>query len=182
MLAELVQEEGGAILCAEQMCGTSCAVEPGASGQPRTAGAGKELSFEHQEIRRPASKQQCSHQHGVAEQHKRQQLPQNLEEVDCKGVRHRSPQYCSAGRLSGDGCSRAAPCSVQRKTRRIEWVFPSRIVELCFREKPLCSGELTATHPSKKVVNYWGLSVTLDLCKLVQVFAGLPSCAVLTRS
>lgn len=120
MLAELVQEEGAAILCAEQMCGTSCAVEPGASGQPRTAGAGNKLSFEHQEIRRPASQQERSHQHGVAEQHKRQQLPQHLEEVDGKGVRHRSLQHRDAGRVSGDGCSRAPPHSVLRKTRRIE--------------------------------------------------------------
>ncbi|XP_032303678.1 uncharacterized protein LOC107321203 isoform X2 [Coturnix japonica] len=90
-------EEGAAILCAEQMHGTSCAVEAGASGQPRIAGAGKELSFEHQEIRGPSGEQQGSHQHRVAEQHKRQQLPQHLEEVDGKGVRHRSPQHRGAG-------------------------------------------------------------------------------------
>lgn len=120
MLAELVQEEGAAILCTEQMCGTSCVVEPGTSGQPRTAGAPNKLSFKHQEICRPASQQQRSHQHGVAEQHKCQQLPQHLEEVDDKGIRHRSPQHCGAGRVSGDGCSRAPPHSVQRKTRRIE--------------------------------------------------------------
>lgn len=70
-------------------------VEPVASGQPVAAGAEEQLSFKHQEIRRPASEQQRPDQHGVTEQHKGQQLLQHLEEVDGEGVRHgSSPQCC----------------------------------------------------------------------------------------
>lgn len=55
------------------------------------AGAGAEPSFQHHEVGGPASQQQRPEQHRVAEQHKGQQLPQHLEEVDGEGVRHGSP-------------------------------------------------------------------------------------------
>ncbi|KAL2298339.1 hypothetical protein Nmel_015333, partial [Mimus melanotis] len=73
----------------------SCAVELGASGKPvgaeAGAGSGAEPSFQHHEVGGPASQQQRPEQHRVAEQHKGQQLPQHLEEVDGKGIRHGSP-------------------------------------------------------------------------------------------
>lgn len=55
------------------------------------AGAGAGPSFQHHEVGGPASQQQRPEQHRVAEQHKGQQLPQHLEEVDGEGVRHGSP-------------------------------------------------------------------------------------------
>nr|XP_041575214.1 uncharacterized protein LOC121470751 [Taeniopygia guttata] len=79
----------------------SCAMELGASGKAAGAGAGAEPSFEHQEVGGPAGQQQRPEQHRVAEQHKGQQLPQHLEEVDGEGVRHGSPGSLGL----------AAPCS-----------------------------------------------------------------------
>lgn len=76
-------------------------MEPGASGKAAGAGAGAEPSFEHQEVGGPAGQQQGPEQHRVAEQHKGQQLPQHLEEVDGEGVRHGSPGFLGL----------AAPCS-----------------------------------------------------------------------
>lgn len=76
-------------------------MEPGASGKAAGAGAEAEPSFEHQEVGGPAGQQQRPEQHRVAEQHKGQQLPQHLEEVDGEGVRHGSPGSLGL----------AAPCS-----------------------------------------------------------------------
>lgn len=151
-------------------------VEPDALGQSVAARAEGEQSFKHEEVCRPAGEQQCSNQHCVAEQHEGQQLPQDLEEVDGKGVRHGSPQHHGAGRMSGAGCCLVLLCSVWRRSKGIECVFPRRMVWLCCREKWLSSGGLTATQPPKQVANYQSVSVRLVLCELVQTFPGLPSC------
>lgn len=112
-LAGLAQGEGASIPCAELD-----------SGEPlgAAAAAGAEASFKHQEIGGPAGQQQRPEQHRVAEQHEGQQLPQHLEEVDGKGVRHGSPP---------------APCSSSACKQRNEVSFHSRDTPPCLWESPV---------------------------------------------